>query len=197
MILLELLQIWIQIRRTRCRTVLFDERNHHTFWVLLSLPGVQVWNADFRQQMVHRSSLCCKDFVVLSTSVRRARVINERWERLGIPVDGYHVSWTTGEWRKARTHVTFCSLGTEGSRFCIVQLRRMKSGFILSILAQKSRVDPGTPSTSTARPNRSAQRRSSVQSVPNLTCFLKKECHFTLVHLVNQHKSKNSNTVSL
>ena len=45
------------------------------------LPGVQVRNADFRQQMVHQSSLCCKDltlrhFVVSSRSVRRARVIN-------------------------------------------------------------------------------------------------------------------------
>ena len=45
------------------------------------LPGVQVRNADFRQQMVHRSSLCYKDltlryFVVSSTSVGRARVIN-------------------------------------------------------------------------------------------------------------------------
>ena len=45
------------------------------------LQGVQVWNADFRQQMVHQSSLCYKDltlrnFVVSSTIVRRARVIN-------------------------------------------------------------------------------------------------------------------------
>ena len=45
------------------------------------LPGVQVWNADFRQQMVRQSSLCHKDltlrrFVVSSTSVKRARMIN-------------------------------------------------------------------------------------------------------------------------
>ena len=38
------------------------------------LPGAQVRNADFRQQMVHRSSLCCKDltlrhFVMSSTCV--------------------------------------------------------------------------------------------------------------------------------
>ena len=45
------------------------------------LPGVQVTNLDFTQQMVHQNSLCYKDwtmrhFVVSSTSVRRARVIN-------------------------------------------------------------------------------------------------------------------------
>ena len=47
----------------------------------LNLPGVQVWNAEFRQQMVHQCSLCRKGltlrhFVVPSTSVERARVIN-------------------------------------------------------------------------------------------------------------------------
>ena len=45
------------------------------------LPGVQVRNADFRQQMVHKISLCYKDlilchFVVSSTSVKCARVVN-------------------------------------------------------------------------------------------------------------------------
>ena len=44
-------------------------------------PSVQVWNANFRQQMVHQSRLCYKDLTLLhfgvsSTSVRRARVIN-------------------------------------------------------------------------------------------------------------------------
>ena len=45
------------------------------------LLGVHVRNADFGQQMVHQSSLCYKDltlhhFVVSSTSIRRARVLN-------------------------------------------------------------------------------------------------------------------------
>ena len=45
------------------------------------LPRVQVQNAYFRQQMLHQSSLCCKDltpshFIVSLTSVGRARVIN-------------------------------------------------------------------------------------------------------------------------
>ena len=44
------------------------------------VPGAQVRNADFRQQMVHQSSLCYKEltlrhFVVSSTCVRRVRVI--------------------------------------------------------------------------------------------------------------------------
>ena len=48
---------------------------------VIDILGVQVWNADFRQQMVHQSSLCYKDltprhFVESSTSVRHARVIN-------------------------------------------------------------------------------------------------------------------------
>ena len=32
----------------------------------------------------------------------------------------YHISWTTGKWNSAKTHVIFCSLDTKGSRFCIV-----------------------------------------------------------------------------
>ena len=27
-------------------------------------PGVQVWNADYRQEMVHQSSLCYKDLTL-------------------------------------------------------------------------------------------------------------------------------------
>ena len=79
---------------------------------------------------------------------------HQRWERFGRPVDGCHVSWTTGKLKSAKTHVTFCSLGTKGSRFCIVQLRRMKSEFILRIPSAKNQIDPRAPSTSTARPNR-------------------------------------------
>ena len=51
--------------------------------MILTVPDVQVWIADFRQYstLVQQSSLCHKDltlchFVVSSTSVRRARVIN-------------------------------------------------------------------------------------------------------------------------
>ena len=56
-------------------------------FVFYQLPGVQVWYADFRQQMVQRSGLCYKDltlhyFVVSSTSVWCARVIN--WKSLWI-----------------------------------------------------------------------------------------------------------------
>ena len=45
------------------------------------LPDVQIRNAAFRQQMVHQSSLCYKDLILIhsvvsSTSVRHARVIN-------------------------------------------------------------------------------------------------------------------------
>ena len=48
--------------------------------MLSKLPGVQIRNVNFRQEM-HQSGLCRKDltlrhFVVSSTSVRRARVIN-------------------------------------------------------------------------------------------------------------------------
>ena len=61
------------------RCVMIEESGSYTF----SLPGVQVWNVDFRRQMVHQSSLCYKDltlrhFVVSSTSVRCARVINRK-----------------------------------------------------------------------------------------------------------------------
>ena len=48
---------------------------------ILRVPGAQVWNGDFRQQIVHQRSLSYREltlhhFVVSSTSVRRARVIN-------------------------------------------------------------------------------------------------------------------------
>ena len=33
----------------------------------------------------------------------------ERWERFRRSVDGYHMSWTTGKWKKAKTHI----LGTQ------------------------------------------------------------------------------------
>ena len=44
----------------------------------------------------------------------------ERWERFRRLIDWYHISWTTGKWKSAKTDVIFCSLGTKGSRFCIV-----------------------------------------------------------------------------
>ena len=30
----------------------------------MQIPGVQVLNVDFRQQMVHQSNLCCKDLTL-------------------------------------------------------------------------------------------------------------------------------------
>jgi len=52
-------------------------------------------------------------------------------------------------------HVKFCSTDTGESHSCIVSLLGIKSGFFLRIpSAKKSWVDPGAPSTSTARPNR-------------------------------------------
>ena len=47
-------------------------------------------------------------------------IAHERWERFRRSVDGYNKSWTTGEWKSTKKQVTFCSLGTKGSRFCIV-----------------------------------------------------------------------------
>ena len=44
----------------------------------------------------------------------------ERWERFRRTIDDYHVSLTTGRWKSAKTHVTFYSLGTKGSRLYIV-----------------------------------------------------------------------------
>ena len=44
----------------------------------------------------------------------------KRWERFRRPIDGYHLCWTTGKGKNAKIHVTFCSLGTRRSRFCIV-----------------------------------------------------------------------------
>ena len=47
------------------------------------LSGVQVWNVNFRLHLMHQNSLCTKDltlrrFVVSSTGVRRARVVNRK-----------------------------------------------------------------------------------------------------------------------
>ena len=55
--------------------------------IFIHLPGVRIRNANFRQQMVHKSSLCYEDltlrhFVVTSTSVKRAQVIN--WKSVRI-----------------------------------------------------------------------------------------------------------------
>ena len=44
----------------------------------------------------------------------------KRWERLKTPINRYHMSWTTGQWKSARTHITFCLLDTNRSRFCTV-----------------------------------------------------------------------------
>ena len=56
------------------------------------------------------------------------------------PVDVYHLSWTTGKSKSAKTHVTFCSLGTKESRFWIVSysiVQGMKREFILRIPSAK------------------------------------------------------------
>jgi len=50
----------------------------------------------------------------------------------------YRMSWTAGRWRGAKTHVKFCLHDTKGSRFCIVSLVGMKSGFILRIPSAKN-----------------------------------------------------------
>ena len=42
----------------------------------------------------------------------------EGWERFKRPIDGYHMSCTTGKWTSTKTYETFCSLGTKGV-FCI------------------------------------------------------------------------------
>ena len=97
----------------------------------------------------------------------------ERWERFKGPMDGYNASWTTGKWKSAKTHVTFCSFDTKGSRFCIVPysiIQGIKSWFILRI---PTWVDPGAPSTSTARPNRFGRKK-----IPQ--CLVEKNSHFIL-----------------
>jgi len=59
------------------------------------------------------------------------------------------------ERRKKKIHVKFCSNDTEESLSCIVSLLGMKSRFFFeNPKRKKSCVDPGAPSTSTARPNR-------------------------------------------
>ena len=60
-------------------------------------------------------------------------IAHERWKRFRRSVDGYHMSWTMGKWKSTKIHVTFCSFGTKRSRFRVVQLRGMKSGFISRI----------------------------------------------------------------
>ena len=44
------------------------------------------------------------------------------------------------------------------SRFCIVQLQGMKSGYILRKFCKESLIVPGAPSTSTARPSSSGRK---------------------------------------
>ena len=80
--------VWVEKQYTRFVfwTNLIDaavkcRKNVRTYTYFTIVPCVQVWNADFRQQMAHQSSLCYKDltlrhFVVSSTSVRRTRVLN-------------------------------------------------------------------------------------------------------------------------
>ena len=78
----------------------------------LTLPGVGVWNADFRQHMVHQSSLCYEDltqcrFVVSSTSVRRARVINWKSECI-VCVFAFYMSKFIPHKEHPRSALIFC-----------------------------------------------------------------------------------------
>ena len=51
------------------------------------------------------------------------------------------MSRTKSKWKSEKTHVTFCSLSTKRSRFCILYLQGMKSEFILRISSTKKIMD--------------------------------------------------------
>ena len=76
----------------------------------------------------------------------------ERWERFRIPVYGYHMSWTTGKWKNAKTLLTFCSFSKKS-------LHRIVTGdkkwiYFENPKRKKLWADPGAPSISTTRSNR-------------------------------------------
>ena len=66
------------------------------------------------------------------------QAVSNRLREMGKTGRWIRMSWTADRWRGAKTHVKFCLHDTKGSRFCIVSLVGMKSGFILRIPSAKN-----------------------------------------------------------
>ena len=81
-------------------------------------------------------------------------IVSNRLRQMGKIQKMVYMNWTTRKWKSAKPYVAFCLFGTKWSSFASYSYREWKVNLFWESQAQKIGVDPGEPSTSTARPNR-------------------------------------------
>ena len=189
-----ILILMIHVDVAKLRLALY--RNLFVLSSNLYITGVQVWNAGFRQQMVHRSSLCCKirhyDNLLCQTRTsdkfeKRVNSVDISQQAVSNRLREMGKIRKTGRWvLRVERRVNEQARNTRDTLLARYKrkpiLHRIVAGDEKSIhfenpKRKKSWADPGAPSTSTARPNhfdRKTLNKALFIILPNLTCFHEK-----------------------